>query len=104
LDPEPPVTRRLTVRLEARSDLAEAYDWYESQKPCLGQEFLAAYDARVHLIEQRPQSFPRAFGRVRKALIPRFPYLIIFEIDEDRIDVIAVFHAMRNPRRWRERV
>ena len=34
----------LSVRLAALADLDDAYDWYESQRPGLGDEFLAAVD------------------------------------------------------------
>ena len=40
---------------------------------------------------------------VRRALIRRFPYGIYYAVDEELIEVIAVFHAKRDPKRWQDR-
>ena len=37
---------------------------------------------------------------IRKATIPRFPYVIAFERDEHHVLVLAVAHAKRRPLYW----
>jgi len=39
-------------------------------------------------------------GRVRRARLQRFPYAVFYVIREDSIDVLAVYHARRRPRRF----
>jgi plasmid stabilization system protein ParE len=99
----PTLTWRLTVRPEAFADLAHAYEWYESQSLGVGEAFLAAFEACVSLIERMPEAFPQVEGKVRKSLIRKFPYLVLFEVEKETVDVIAVFHSMQNPKRWRGR-
>ena len=72
---------------------------------------VSAKDDRVILIgclraaSHRVQEYPRSYqvveeadGRkIRRSPIHRFPYSLFYELLEDRIVVIAVFHARREP-------
>jgi hypothetical protein len=42
----------------------------------------------------------RAAVPIRKAVLEQFPYLIAFEVDADRVLVLAVAHAKRRPLYW----
>jgi len=41
---------------------------------------------------------------VRRALLQRFPYQVLFLLEEDTITVVAVFHGARNPKQWQDRI
>jgi len=45
---------RLLLEDEARADLAEAFTWYEQQRPGLGSEFLAEVALVLDSIERSP--------------------------------------------------
>jgi hypothetical protein len=59
-------------------DMAEAADWYDSQRPGLGDELLAAIDAAIDRIEEHPLAFPRIHQETRRAEVIRFPYSVFF--------------------------
>ena len=42
-------------------------------------------------------------GEVRRALLDRFTYLIVFEVFESEILVLAVSHAKRDQSYWESR-
>ncbi|MCZ6674550.1 MAG: type II toxin-antitoxin system RelE/ParE family toxin [Verrucomicrobia bacterium] len=42
-------------------------------------------------------------GAFRRHLLARFPYGIIYRIDDDVIYVVAVMHLKRNPGYWKNR-
>jgi hypothetical protein len=67
------MSRPLIVEPEAEADLAEAYAWYERQKPGLGSDLLLCVEAAFGAIAQRPRSFPKVTLSARRALIRRFP-------------------------------
>jgi plasmid stabilization system protein ParE len=98
------MSRRLIIRPEAETEMAEAFDWYEDRVPGLGSDFLLCVDAVFDAILRSPQHFPCVHRTVRRALTRRFPYGVFFVEDDERVVVLAVFHAKRNPRRWQERV
>jgi plasmid stabilization system protein ParE len=98
------MSRRLIVRPEAEAEMTDAFDWYEDRVPGLGSEFLLCVDAVFNAIQRTPQNYPCVHKTARRALSRRFPYEIIFVEDNERVVVLSVFHAKRNPKRWRERI
>lgn len=97
------MTRTVRLRAEAETDLAEAAVWYENRRPRLGQDFLNEISAGLSIISERPFIYPEILRDTRRALIRRFPFGIYYRIENDEIVVIAVLHASRSPRRWKER-
>jgi plasmid stabilization system protein ParE len=94
---------------EVPDELAEAVLWYEARKKELGSEFLDEVQATLPLIGTRPRSFPRlqdadATLEIRRALLARFPYALVFLVREDEVHVLAVAHAKRRPGYWLSRV
>ncbi len=91
------------VRPQAEAELHEAYDWYETQRPGLGEEFLLCVDACMAAIHHNPRLYPPIHGDVRRALMRRFPYGVFYVLGDEAITVLAVFHLSRDPRRWQQR-
>lgn len=99
------------VRLspEAVDEIVEAAVWYKARQPGLEIEFLAEIDRVLPLIGNSPASFPRLLDVpedlvIRRALLPRFPYAVIFMDLRAEIRVLAVAHAKRRPGYWLDRV
>jgi len=94
---------------EIAGELAEAVLWYEERKEGLGTEFLAEIEATLPLVSARPRSFPQLQGldpvlEIRRALLERFPYALVFLVRPDEVRVLAVAHARRRPEYWLSRV
>lgn len=70
----------------------------------LGSEFLLCIDAVFSAVLRGPERFPRVHRVVRRALMRRFPYEVFFVEDAERVVVLSVFHAKRNPKQWQERI
>ncbi|MCZ7605623.1 MAG: type II toxin-antitoxin system RelE/ParE family toxin [Planctomycetota bacterium] len=85
-------------------DLAEADHWYESKLPGLGDDLLNEFRATSAKIAERPRSYREVEGGARRALLRRFPYMIIFVEEDTTIEVIAVMHTHRNPDVWKSRL
>jgi plasmid stabilization system protein ParE len=88
---------------DANGDAKEAWAWYDGVRPALGEQFALAVDAAIEAIAENPLRFPVIYRNRRRAGVRRFPYGIIFELQEHRIVVIACFHGRRNPKRWQSR-
>ena len=94
----------LIIRPEAADDIQAARDWYERQRPGLGRQFLDCLDDQLNRVRNAPQLYARVCGGVRRCKLPRFPYLVFYREFQDRVEILAVFHASRNPRLWQSRV
>jgi hypothetical protein len=89
--------RALSFHPEARLELLDGARWYDERSRGLGDEFIDAVDERLEVIRGDPERFPIAHHGVRQALLRRFPFAIYFRDFEDRIFVLSVFHASRDP-------
>ena len=89
---------------EARAEFLAAAVYYESQARDLGHDFITLVERTC----TRLQGFPdigRPFGgRLRRIIVPRFPYGLLYRADSDRIFIVAVMHLHRRPGYWRERL
>jgi len=62
-------------------------------------------DTVVERLSADPCQFPVIYKKVRRAFVRRFPYALLFVIeDDDTLTVIAMFHGSRNPVDWQKRV
>jgi plasmid stabilization system protein ParE len=97
------MTPRLTLRPIARAEIEEAYGWYEERLAGLGEEFLAAVRDALTAVEEAPRRHPVIRNGVRRALVRRFPYSILYMAEPGATVVLACFHGSRDPRRWHDR-
>jgi plasmid stabilization system protein ParE len=94
---------RLGFLLEAEEELNAAADFYESAMPGLGREFLAEARRTCQLLAEQPRTGRRLSTRIRRRLLRRFPYSIIYSLSSDAIVILAIAHQRRRPGYWRER-
>lgn len=88
---------KVVVRPEAENDLQEAFFWYEDNRKGLGYDFLLQVDAGINFINRNPEIHPIEYRGTRKHIIKRFPYKIIYHVEEERIIILAVLHGKRSP-------
>jgi plasmid stabilization system protein ParE len=94
----------LVIAPGAAQDIDEAYGWYECQRAGLGEEFLNCVDACVQAICRTPEMHSKVYENYHRALVRRFPYAIFYEFAGSAVTVYAVFHAARDPAKWRQRL
>ena len=87
----------------AAAELREAQAWYANIRPELGERFALAIEGTITAIRDHPLHFPVVYRGRRRAGVRRFPYGVFFELQENRILIIACFHGKRNPKRWQVR-
>ncbi|MGD0023740.1 MAG: type II toxin-antitoxin system RelE/ParE family toxin [Xanthobacteraceae bacterium] len=88
------------IRPRARLQIAEATDWYDSQTPGRGDDFLRLIEDTIESVCRNPYQYQVLRGDLRRAVLRRFPYLIIYAVSEDEVIVLRCVHAHRDPRRW----
>lgn len=96
---------KLPIRLlpEARAEFADAADWYDRQRPGLGVDFVTRVRSVLDRIATDPQRHAAVYEDVRKASVPRFPYVVLYREDAGELIVISVFHTSRDPSTWQAR-
>lgn len=94
---------RLEFLLEAEEELVAAAEFYASAMPRLGREFLAEVTRTCGLIAENPTAGSRLAPRIRRRLVRRFPYSVIYAEFSDTVLILAVAHQRRRPGYWQDR-
>lgn len=95
---------RLFSDVASDADVEAAFEWYESEQPGLGLEFLDEVRAAYTRILDGPLKYQELRSGIRRALTRRFPYAIYFSLENDLIVVIAVLDTARDPAEWQFRI
>ena len=89
---------------EAYEDIKCAYDWYESQRQGLGEDFLSLLESSYADIAEAPMQYRELYRSVRRKLMRRFPYGIFFVLNDSTVIILAVLHTKRDPKSWEKRI
>ena len=84
----------------ARDELAEAKRFYNRQQKGLGESFKREAEAAAKLIRERPLAWQVEVEPVRRFIMDRFPYKMLYIIRAEMIVVISVAHQHRQPDYW----
>jgi len=89
---------------QAEQEMNEAAIFYDTHSQGLGREFLSAIKKGTDDIAHKPTAYPIQRNGIRRRLVRRFPYGILYCEEEEQIVIIAVMHLHRAPDYWRHRV
>ncbi len=82
---------------EAQQELIDAAIWYDDRREGLGDDFVDAVSDQVADICKMPERFPIVHDDVRQAILRRFPFVVYFRLIGERVLVVSIFHASRDP-------
>lgn len=92
----------------ASREIFEASEFYDGESPGLGGMFLNEVENALERLKLHPRAGWEDLPEIRRYLIARFPYNIVYRIEEqqpsDRILVLAIAHNKRKPRYWARRL
>lgn len=86
--------------LPAEQEMFDAARYYELQAPGLGQDFLDKVETALQDLIHSPERWPILQEDIRRRLIRRFPYSLLYRIDPCEVVVLAVMHQKRHPSYW----
>ena len=88
---------------EAETEFFEAVDYYEDRERGLGFDFSIEVLATIQNIVTYPTAWPVMEEGVRRCLVNRFPYGVIYSIEHDEVSILAVMDLRRHPDYWKNR-
>ncbi len=88
---------------EARAEFLRAIDYYEGCAAGLGRDFATEVHGTVQRIVDFPGAWPELKGDIRRCMVRRFPFGVIYVSRGDDVVVLAVMHLHRRPGYWLDR-
>ena len=89
---------RIEYHPAIEGELAEIRDYYNERSRNLGEDFINEFERQVLRIAAMPSRWMVVRGDTQRALMKRFPYLILFRVVNDTVIRITVIkHERRHP-------
>ncbi len=82
----------------AKQEYLDGLRWYKNHSSQLGGRFALAVKNCLEKIDRYPTAFPQVFETQRQASVAGFPYILLYEFNDDEIWLVAIFHTRRDPR------
>lgn len=90
---------KLRYAKRAREDVRLNFLWYEAQRRGLGFEFLDSVEHSIQLIMENPAMYPVRYANYRGCVIRRFPFSVLYKVEDAEIVLYAVFDNRQDPRK-----
>jgi toxin ParE1/3/4 len=93
----------------AEGEAIAAAIWYEDRQSGLGDDFVSEFHSALDMIRRNPLSASRleyysGLHEIRRQMLHRFPYAVVYLCRNDEIVVVAVTHSRRRPLHWLNRL
>jgi plasmid stabilization system protein ParE len=98
------VARALEYLEEALQEAEAAARWYAERSGSAAVGFADEIDPAIAAIEPNPDAWPTYDHGIRRYLLHRYPYSVVYRIEPARILIVAVAHARRRPGYWTSRL
>jgi plasmid stabilization system protein ParE len=91
----------ISISAKAYKEYYDAYEWYESELPGLGDRFEDSLEKLIAIVAKSPLIFPGKSHGTRECKVDGFPYLIVYKIFSVKkvILIVSIFHTSRNPQK-----
>jgi toxin ParE1/3/4 len=95
----------MKVRFLAEADVEfrESARYYEAKAPGLGIAFIAEVHRVAAVVASQPSIGSPVDDELRKFILRRFPYSVIYAVEGDEVVITAVAHHKRRPFYWGRR-
>lgn len=94
------MSRPVRVHRLAEIELTEAAQYYEAEHLGLGAAFVSEAERALAAIVESPELGQIVRGTIRRRLLHRFPYGIIYAVHDSEIRVLAIMNLHRRPAYW----
>jgi plasmid stabilization system protein ParE len=88
----------------AEEEMIETALFYEAASDGLGNDFLTDVQFGIDSLCKHPHLGHEVGSGLRRALLHRFPFSLVYSVESDAILIVAVAHQGRRPGYWKKRV
>ncbi len=88
----------------ALAEVNAATAGYAERDPAVARAFAAEVKAALKRIQEGPERWPAEGAKIRRVLLHRFPFKIVYTSERQRLLIVAVAHTRRRPGYWADRI
>ncbi len=87
----------------AEIEFEAAISFYEERRHGLGEEFSLEVRAAIRNILVYPRAWPLLQGDVRRYVVNRFPFGVVYAVSDDEVLILSIMNLNRHPDAWKDR-
>ena len=95
---------RWEIHPEALLEYQEAALFYGGREQAVAHRFVGAVEDTIRRVVESPFAWRIVDDDVRRCLVRRFPYAVLYTVESDYILIVAVMHGNREPGYWKRRL
>ena len=88
---------------EAEAEFIQAIEYYEECEADLGYDFAVEVYSAIERTMAYPKAWPIIEEDIRRSLVRRFPYGILYAEEDEELFIVAAMHLHRDPDYWKHR-
>ena len=95
---------KISLHAQAELELAEGAAYYAVEASAeIASAFISEFERSARLLGEFPRLGSIWRGTVRRLPLRRFPYSIIYRLEDSEVHVLAIAHQRRRPGFWQGR-
>ena len=98
-----PTPVKIEFHHEAIDETREVRSWYRDRSLKAEKAFLAELRRAILHIRESPRTWPRFEPGARRFLLHKFPYSVVYRIQGETVQILALAHGKRRPAYWARR-
>ena len=91
---------RVSFHALAERELEDTALYYERERPGLGAAFVAEVERCITAIALHPAIGAPVHADIRRRLLRRFPYALLYRARDGAVHILAVMNLRRRPAYW----
>jgi len=96
--------KKLFLHPLSLEEIIHAKTFYDSKVDGLGSQLVVEINRAIELIDKMPETWPVYNNKLRRYILKRFPFSIIYRLKNNTIQIIAFMHQHRKPYYWKKRL
>lgn len=94
----------LIVTPRAEREVVRAFRWYMARSPRAARNFIFRLNTVFERIASDPEHHPLFFGAFRFQKVMKYPYIVVYQINQALPTIVAVIHTSRSNKYWKRRL
>ena len=88
----------------AWKEVEEAFEYYAERSRRAAENFREALDDVVGSVADNGEAYPIFDEDARRCLLEKYPFGVLYTLDDEYAAIIVVMHTSRRPGYWKERL
>ncbi len=89
---------------DAAVEIEDHRAWYSRRSESAEAGFLRELDHAVEQVTTAPMQWPHYLAGTRRYVFPTYPFSLVYFVEDDVINVVAVAHDKQRPGYWQKPV